>query len=185
MKAIALLTVGLFGLAVGTTTAAAQGAPAAPAAPKGVRADMLAQLDDAASKIEQLAGAIPEDKLSWRPAAGVRSVGEVIMHVTGGNYYLLSFAGVKAPADAPQGENAADRATAIAQLKRSFDHVRTAIRGMSDADLDKPATMFGQQTTYRNVYLTTVTHAHEHLGQLIAYARSNGVTPPWSRAAGQ
>lgn len=182
MKASALLTVGLLGLAPGTTIAAAQGAAAAP---KGVRADMLAQLDDAASKIEQLAGAIPEDKLSWRPAAGVRSVGEVIMHVTGGNYYLLSFAGVKAPADAPQGENAADRATAIAQLKRSFEHVRTAIRGMSDADLDKPATMFGQPTTYRNVYLTTVTHAHEHLGQLIAYARSNGVTPPWSRAAGQ
>ena len=182
MKSIALLTAGLLALASGTASAAAQGAAAA--APKGVRADMLAQLDDAASKIEQLAGAIPEDKLSWRPAAGVRSVGEVIMHVTGGNYYLPSFAGVKAPADAPQGENAASRAEAIAQLKRSFDHVRTAIRGTSDADLDKPATMFGQQTTYRNVYLTTVTHAHEHLGQLIAYARSNGVTPPWSRAAG-
>ena len=177
MKAIALLVAGLVGVG---SAAAAQGA----AAPKGVRADMLAQLDDAASKLEQLASAIPEDKLAWRPAAGVRSVGEVVMHVTGGNYYLLSFAGVKAPADAPQGENAANRAMAIAQLKRSFDHVRTAIRGMSDADLDKPTTMFGQQTTYRNVYLTTVTHAHEHLGQLIAYARSNGVTPPWSRAPG-
>lgn len=178
MKAIALLVAGLVGLG---STAAAQGA----AAPKGVRADMLAQLDDAASKLEQLAGAIPDDKLAWRPAAGVRSCGEVVMHVAGGNYFIPTFAGVKAPADAPQGENAADRATAIAQLKRSFDHVRAAIRGMSDADLDKPATMFGQQTTYRNVYLTTVTHAHEHLGQLIAYARSNGVTPPWSRSGGQ
>ena len=178
MKAIALLVAGLVSL---SSTAAAQGA----AAPKGVRGDMLAQLDDAASKLEQLAGAIPEDKLSWRPAQGVRSVGEVVMHVTGGNYFLPTFAGVKAPADAPQGENAASRAQIIAALKRSFDHVRAAIRSMSDADLDKPATMFGQQTNYRNVYLTTVTHAHEHLGQLIAYARSNGVTPPWSMAGGQ
>ena len=177
MKAIALLVAGLVGVG---SAAAAQNA----AAPKGVRADMLAQLDDAASKLEQLAGAIPEDKLAWRPAAGVRSVGEVIMHVTGGNYYVPTFAGVKPPADAPQGENTVNRAEAIAQLKRSFDHVRTAIRNTSDADLDKPATMFGQQTTYRNVYLTTVTHAHEHLGQLIAYARSNGVVPPWSRPAG-
>lgn len=177
MKAIALLVAGLVSL---SSAAAAQSA----AAPKGVRGDMLAQFDDAASKLEQLAGAIPDDKLAWRPSAGVRSVGEVIMHVTGGNYYLPTFAGVKAPADAPQGENAANRAEAIAQLKRSFDHVRSAIRNASDADLDKPATMFGQQTTYRNVYLTTVTHAHEHLGQLIAYARSNGVTPPWSRGAG-
>lgn len=174
MKTIALLAAAVVSLA---SAAAGQ----ATSAPKGVRADMLAQLDDAASKLEQLAGAIPEDKLSWRPTQGVRSVGEVVMHVTGGNYYLLSFAGVKAPADAPQGENAANRAEAIAQLKRSFDHVRNAIRSLSDADLDKPATMFGQQTTYRNVYFTTVTHAHEHLGQLIAYARSNGVTPPWSR----
>ena len=180
MKPIALIAIGLVTLAPAATRVSAQ----APAPLKGVRGDMLAQLDDAASKLEQLAGAIPEDKLSWRPAAGVRSVGEVLMHVTGGNYYVTSFAGVKAPADAPQGENAASRAEAIAQLKRSFDHVRAAIRNTSDADLDKPATMFGQQTTVRNVYLTTVTHAHEHLGQLIAYARGNGVTPPWSRAAG-
>jgi uncharacterized damage-inducible protein DinB len=69
-------------------------------------------------------------------------------------------------------------------LRRSFDHVRTAVRAMSDADLDKPTTMFGQRTTYRNVLLTTVAHAHEHLGQLIAYARCNGVVPPWSQGAG-
>ena len=107
------------------------------------------------------------------------------MHVTGANYYVPSFAGVKAPADAPQGENVASRAEATAQMKRSFDHVRAAIRNLKDADLDKPATLFGQQTTYRGVFLLTVTHAHEHLGQLIAYARSNGVTPPWSMAGGQ
>ena len=155
----------------------------ASAAPTGVRAELLAQLNDAAGKLEQLGEAIPQDKLAWRPGTGVRSVGEVLMHVTGANYYIPTFAGVKAPADAPQGENVTDRAQAIQQMRRSFDHVRTVIRNMSDADLDKPTTMFGQQTTYRGVLLTTVTHAHEHLGQLIAYARSNGVTPPWSRGA--
>jgi len=183
MKAKTLVIVGLLSLAA-TAPSFAQATGAMAAAPKGVRGDMLAQLDDAASKLEQLAGAIPEDKLSWRPAQGVRSIGEVIMHVTGGNYFLPTFVGVKAPADAPKGETATSRAEAIAQMKRSFDHVRAAIRNTSDADLDKPATMFGQQTTYRNVWMTTVSHAHEHLGQLIAYARSNGVTPPWSQSAG-
>lgn len=180
MRSIALLSLGLAAFA---GAASAQAAPQA--APKGIRGEMLAQLDDAAGKLQQLAEAIPQDKLAWRPAAGVRSVGEVLMHVTGGNYYLTTFAGVKAPADAPQGENVASRAEAIAQMKRSFDHVRAAIRNLKDADLDKPATMFGQQTNYRNVFLTTVTHAHEHLGQLIAYARTNGITPPWSMAGGQ
>lgn len=156
-------------------------APAA-AAPAGLRGDLLAQLDDAASKLEQLGGAIPQDKMAWRPGTGVRSVSEVLNHVTGGNYYLVTFAGTKVPAGVPQGEGAiTDRAQAIEQMRRSFEHVRTAIRGMTDADLEKPATMFGRQTTYRGVLLVTVTHAHEHLGQLIAYARANGVVPPWSQ----
>jgi uncharacterized damage-inducible protein DinB len=179
MKPIALVTLALASLA-----AAAPVAAQTPAAPKGIRAEMLAQLDDAASKLQQLAEAIPEDKLAWRPGTGVRSCGEVLMHVTGANYYLPTFVGVKAPADAPQGENVADRATAIQQMRRSFDHARAAIRNTSDADLDKPVTMFGQQTTVRGALLVTVTHAHEHLGQLIAYARSNGITPPWSRSTG-
>jgi uncharacterized damage-inducible protein DinB len=180
MKRIALFTLGLVGLAAAVPTPGAS-----QSAPTGVRAELLAQLDDAAGKIQQLAEAIPQEKLVWRPGTGVRSVGEVLMHVTGANYYIPTFAGIKAPADAPQSEAVADRAQAIQQVRRSFDHVRNVIRNMSDADLDKPTAMFGQQTTYRNVLFTTVTHAHEHLGQLIAYARSNGVTPPWSRAGGQ
>jgi len=147
----------------------------------GVQAELIAQLDDAASKLQQLGEAIPQDKQAWRPAPGVRSVAEVLSHVTVANYLIVGFAGVKAPDGSPQGEMpAADRAQAVAQLQRSFDHVRSAIRGMSNADLDRPATLFGQQTTNRGVLLLTVTHAHEHLGQLIAYARTNGVTPPWS-----
>jgi uncharacterized damage-inducible protein DinB len=180
MKSIALVTLGL----ITTVTVAAAQATQTAAAPTGIRAELLAQLDDAAGKLQQLAEAIPQDKYSWRPGTGVRSAGEVLGHVTGANYYLLTFAAVKAPADAPQSETVTDRAQAIQQMRRSFDHVRNVMRNFSDADLDKPTTMFGQQTTYRGVLLLTVTHAHEHLGQLIAYARSNGVTPPWSRAAG-
>lgn len=170
-------------LAAGSAVASAQAAPAAApaAAVTGLRGDMLAQLNDAASKIEQLAGAFAQDKYSWKPQ-GARSVSEVLMHVVGGNYYLPTFAGVQPSKPLPPNAETAvtDKAQIATALKESFDHVRNAIRGLKDADLDKPATMFGQQTTVRNVYLTTVTHAHEHLGQLIAYARSNGVVPPWS-----
>jgi uncharacterized damage-inducible protein DinB len=150
-------------------------------APTGVRADMLAQFNDAAGKIAQLADAIGQDKYGWRPT-GARSVSEVLMHVVGGNYYLLTFAGVQPSKQLPRDaeKTVTDKAQIAAELKASYDHVRAAIGRLSDADLDKPATMFGQQTTVRNVYLTIVTHAHEHLGQLIAYARTNGIVPPWS-----
>ena len=136
------------------------------------------------SPLRPFAEAIPQDKYSWRPGAGVRSVSEAFMHVAGGNYFLMTFAGVTAPAGMSENMDAiTDRAQVLDNLKRSFAHARAAIAAASDADLDKPTEMFGQKTTYRNVYLTEVSHAHEHLGQLIAYARMNGITPPWSMPA--
>jgi uncharacterized damage-inducible protein DinB len=152
----------------------------------GVRGEILAQFDDAATKLLQLAEAIPAEKYAWRPAAGVRSVSQVLMHVSGANSYILGMAGVPALAGLPQdAENTVtDKAQVIEQLRRSSDYVRAAIRAMPAADLDKPATLFGRPSTKRNVLLLTATHAHEHLGQLIAYGRANGVVPPWSRAGG-
>jgi uncharacterized damage-inducible protein DinB len=185
MKPVTLGAAGALALLV--FAAASPAATQAPAVPAGVSGEILAQFDDAMSKVLQLAEAIPQEKYSWRPAAGVRSVSQVLMHVSGANYYILGFAGVKAPTDLPaNAENTVtDKAQVIAQLRRSAEHVRAALRTLPDADLEKAATMFGQTTTNRNVFFTTATHAHEHLGQLIAYARSNAIVPPWSRAAGQ
>jgi len=179
MKQRVLLSVAAL-VAAGSIVAAQ--APAAQGNLSGTRADLLYQFDDASSKIAQLANAIGQDKYAYRPGAGVRSMSEVFMHVVGGNYYLLTFIGVKPAKALPQNAETTvtNKAQIATMLKESFDHVRAAIIAASDADLDKPATMFGRQTTVRNVYLTTVTHAHEHLGQLIAYARINNVVPPWS-----
>ena len=41
--------------------------------------------------------------------------------------------------------------------------------------------MFGNATTHRGVLVTVLSHLHEHLGQSVAYARMNGVVPPWSQ----
>jgi uncharacterized damage-inducible protein DinB len=169
-------TVVALGLALAALPAAAQSKPT------GARGDLIAQFDAAADKLIQLAEAIPQDKYAWRPEKGVRSVSEVLVHVTSANFFFPSFVGVQGTPPLPQ--DAEKTVTTKSQvgdyLKRSCEHMRGAIRSLSDADLDKPATMFGRQTTYRNVLLTAVSHNHEHLGQLIAYARMNGVAPPWS-----
>ena len=173
----------VFAACSGSCTASAQSAQAPSS---DLAADLIAQLDDAANKIVQLAEVIPQEKYAWRPAEGVRSVSEVLIHVTGGNYYIPSFAGVKGPGVLPRDaeKSITEKAQVIDHVKRSFEHVRSALRATSAADFDKPAKMFGRETTCRNVYLTTVMHAHEHLGQLIAYARTNGIVPPWSAASG-
>jgi uncharacterized damage-inducible protein DinB len=162
----------------------AGGAPlTAQQAPTGVRAEILAQFSEAADKLVQLAEAIPQDKYTWRPGEGVRSVSEVFLHVAGSNDFIMAAAG--APTTA-QGENdlehsTTDKTQVIAALKASNDRVRAALRAMPDADLGKATTLFGQTMTYRGVCLLEQSHVHEHLGQMIAYARTNGIVPPWSR----
>ncbi|HYH44855.1 MAG TPA: DinB family protein [Thermoanaerobaculia bacterium] len=154
------------------------------AKPAGVRGDILAQIQDAETKLIALAEATPADKFGWRPADGVRTIGEVYAHVAGGNYFLPTFWDVKAPegVDPRSFEPAAgDKAGTIDRMRKSFEHARGAIARASDADLERAVKMFGQQSTVRGAMMTVATHAHEHLGQAIAYARSNGIVPPWSR----
>jgi len=164
---------------------AAPAASMVPAAAKGgFRTEAVTQLQGIEKKLVDLAGAIPADKWDWRPAEGVRSVGEVYAHVAGGNYFLLSFAGVKPPAgiDVQNLESSLKgREKTIAAMKESFAFVYAEIGKMSDADLDKTAKFFGRETTNRGLVMFTIEHTSEHLGQSIAYARMNGVTPPWSK----
>jgi uncharacterized damage-inducible protein DinB len=69
----------------------------------------------------------------------------------------------------------------IAELEASFTNLHQAFALTTDANVNENMKFFGQDITRRRAVIGTVTHLHEHLGQLIAYARSNGVTPPWSR----
>ena len=74
-----------------------------------------------------------------------------------------------------------NKAAVIAELEKSFAFLRTSMNSTTDAQLGTPIDMFGQKSTTRGVWISTATHLHEHLGQLIAYARSNQITPPWSK----
>ncbi len=161
---------------------APQNATRAQAAPPltGFRAEFFANLDDVQEKIMELAESTPADKYSWRPARDVRSISEVYMHIAGGNYFLATYLGVPAPT--PQRDlekTVTKKADVIAELQRSFDHLRAA--AAKTTDLEKQVKLFKNDTTHRGVMVTALSHLHEHLGQSIAYARMNGVTPPWSR----
>lgn len=173
-------------LLAGATAARPQSAaPRAPAAPtSGFRADFLADWNDMAEKAVSLAQAMPAEKYTWRPE-GARSVSEIYLHIASGNYGLLRGMGIQPPAGIDPRtleKSTTDKTKVVEILKQSFDHVRQAVQNTSDADLDKPARLFGQETTVRNVLYILGTHQHEHFGLTIAYARSNGVVPPWTAA---
>lgn len=160
-------------------------APTASAAPAlGPRAEAMRLIEDAETKLIRLAEIIPADKYTWRPGTGVRSVSEVFLHVAGGNFNIPRRLGTDPPADfKPQGfdTSTSEKAKVVETLKQSFAHVRQAAMKLSDADMEKTAPWFGgRQATYREILFFLATHEHEHLGQSIAYARMNNITPPWT-----
>jgi uncharacterized damage-inducible protein DinB len=176
----------MFAQAPATTSTEMSTRPAsAPAAPvSGFRADFLVQLDMVGKQIVDLAEAVPADKYSWRPAPGVRSVSEVYMHIVGGNSYIPGFLGVKPMAGIERGmeKSVTDKAKIVEMLKKSMAHARSAVLATPDADLDKKVKIFGgQEASERAVIMIIGNHLHEHLGQSIAYARANGIAPPWSK----
>ncbi|MBC7790376.1 MAG: DinB family protein [Anaerolineae bacterium] len=165
--------------------------PANAQKPGGVLTDIMTDVTQLEKKMLDLAKAIPADKYAWRPAEGVRSIGEVLLHMSADNYLLPAMLGT--PADASTGIKADDYKTAvafenrkmsrdaiIAELEKSFAHLKKSLSGTPEAKLGDKVSMFGQTFTVQQTWILTATHAHEHLGQMIAYARSNGVKPPWS-----
>jgi uncharacterized damage-inducible protein DinB len=158
---------------------------------KGFRAEMIGQVEYAQKQILDLENAIPDGKMKWRPNKDVRSISEVYSHIAFANYGVLHFAGVALPegitinsaADAAKWEKAStDKKVIREQLVKSFDFVKTSISGMSDASLENMVELFGQKMTMRSALLVLLSHMHEHLGQSIAYARMQGVVPPWTAA---
>ena len=173
-------------LAAACVVAAVAARPARGADPaSGFRGEYIAEVDAVGQKLLDLANAMPADKYSWRPSAGVRSVSEVYVHLSGGNYMLPSWMGVKLPEgiNRDMEKTITEKSKVVDLLKKSIENVKTMAAGMNDADLDKKVKAFGgREMTERQLMLRILNHMHEHLGQSIAYARSTGVTPPWSEA---
>ncbi|MGH7618661.1 MAG: DinB family protein [Gemmatimonadaceae bacterium] len=156
-----------------------------------VRAAYLADMDTLHAKLMALATAIPADKYSWRPSAGVRSVSEVFMHVAGEWYHWAPASiGGKAPADFPTARdqlmaklNGLEKTTAkdavIAEMNKSWTHCRAQLASADPATLTGKYKPWGM--TVDAAAFSMAGDLHEHLGQMIAYARSVGVTPPWSK----
>ena len=161
-------------------------AAAAPAPPAGFQADLVADYSRVTGHLVQLAEAMPAEKFAWRPAEGVRSFGEVLMHVAAGNYMGAASLGAAAPAGVDPGklESITDKQQAIDTLRASIAHFQAAAAAVAADTLDEQVELFGGKFGKRRVMLVMQGHAHEHTGQAIAYARMNGVVPPWSRSEG-
>jgi uncharacterized damage-inducible protein DinB len=173
----------IVGLAIGLLLLPQVAAGQAPELGQG----WLAEFNMAARQLGELAEATPADKFGWRPEPGVRSISEIYVHVAVGNFWLLEQAGVTMPdglsklPDKPE-KSITDKAEVLKWLQASFEAVR---KGYQSADRQKKVQFFGEETTSDHVFLRILVHNHEHMGQAIAYARTNAIVPPWSKASGE
>ena len=173
---LAVLTVSLTGLALPGTVRAQMTLK--------VRDELARQFDASMGKMIALANAMPAETFTWSPGEGVMEVGHVYMHIAHYNYlYPSQNLGKALPEgldlDAMEAVRAKDQV--LQALEESRDWARESMASLNAADLEKDTQLYGRTVQQWAVLVQLVAHMNEHVGQSIAYARMNGVVPPWSR----
>jgi uncharacterized damage-inducible protein DinB len=148
-----------------------------------MKAQSLADLQAVQRKFVDLGNAMPADKFTWRPSPDSRSFAEVLLHVAGERYQILALGGATPPAGfdpKTYEKSTTDKAQIVADLNQSWDFTQKTINAMSNADFAKLLPKLGPQANAGDVVYILAADAHEHLGQAVAYARVNGIVPPWT-----
>ncbi|KAA3608837.1 MAG: DinB family protein [Calditrichaeota bacterium] len=152
--------------------------------------EFLGQVQYIQGKVLDLQQAVPQEKYTWRPFKGVRSISEVYRHIALANYYFAKVSGYEVPEDIEIGlpmekwdKQTTDKTKINNTLARSFKDLMTTGKMITEKDLEKMVNVYGMDMSLRIFMVSSLNHLHEHLGQSIAYARSVGVTPPWTAKA--
>jgi len=147
--------------------------------------DLAAMIKMNSEKVISLAEAIPADHYNWSPAEGVRDVEGVVVHIIGANYFFPGMAGATMPEGIDPRNIASTikgKEASIQALKDSYTFLMSSVENVPDSKLDEEIDFFGNKMSIRGALLLAFGHCEEHMGQLIAYARSNDVVPPWSQS---
>jgi hypothetical protein len=152
-----------------------------------LKASFLADLEVMRGKYVGLAQAFPQDKYTWRPMEGVRSVSEVLMLAAMEGYSFIPTTFGAKPAEIGDRDAVAklrvlsDKAQVIDHLTKGFAYAKQQLEAIDPATLTGKRMVMGQNRSAADVVLFVGGDLHEHLGQLIAYARTNRIVPPWSK----
>jgi hypothetical protein len=142
--------------------------------------------------VVSLAEAMPEEKYSFAPAAGlfvagqsaefkgVRTFAQQVAHVASSNYEYLQAMGLEKDKDFAAIEKLTTKAEALQALKDSFAAAEKAAATITPQNAFEG--LGPKKTATRAALAAAIAwHTMDHYGQLVVYARMNGVVPPQSR----
>jgi uncharacterized damage-inducible protein DinB len=140
-----------------------------------ISAKLIGRWEQVGQKLTALAEEVPESKFDYRPMDGVRTFADVLRHVAFWNRYV---------ADSARGKKADDTANELPKDKFSskaqiLDALR---RSTAEATKALQENSSGLGPEMAEMLVTFIEHNCEHYGQLVVYARLNGIIPPASRA---
>ena len=181
---VAVLSAGVIQMSAQNPSAAVASDHTAPS--YDMKGQSLVDLEAVQKKFVDLANVVPDNKFTWRPSADSRSFAEVLLHVAGERYGILGLMGAAPPEGFDRKtfeKSTTDKAQIVAELNKSWEFTQKTINGMSNADFAKLLPKLGPQANAGDVVYILVADAHEHLGQVVTYARENGIVPPWTAKA--
>jgi hypothetical protein len=152
-----------------------------------LKASVLGDLETLRGKFVGLAEAFPQDKYTWRPMEGVRSVAEVLMLAAFEGYSFVPSSFGARPANLGTREEMAklreltDKTQILDHLNKGFAHAKKELEALDPAAMTGKRKVMGRDMSASQTALAVDGDLHEHLGQLIAYARTNRIVPPWSK----
>ncbi len=139
-----------------------------------------------------LAEAMPADQFGFAPTQGefkgVRTFGQQVSHIAAVMYAVSAATlGEKNPTDMGQNENGPAslkaKADVVKYLKDSFTYAHKAMGSLTKDNLTGmvPSAFGGDKTPRMSMANVALWHSFNHYGQMVVYARMNGVIPPASR----
>ncbi|WP_420581835.1 DinB family protein [Reichenbachiella sp.] len=153
------------------------------AQPTTYQQEFTGSMNYSQGQIVKLIEAIPQEKYAWRPGENVRSTSEVILHIAASTYNLSSALGTPLPEGLDTKaleKSTTDKAEILKAINDAYAFSKAAVDAVNDDQMNDMVTLPFGTFTKRSLIMIIATHSYEHKGQLIAYARVNDVTPPWS-----
>lgn len=136
------------------------------------------QWDTTKKLVMDMAGAIPEAKYDYKPTPEVRTFREQFIHLISENYnFMGSVAGDK-PVDRAKFDSLKTRDEILKSLQESYDYGTKVLANLTDEKAVETISFRNQQVLRWVPFLLNIADNMDHYGNLVVYARLNGIVPP-------